>query len=372
MRPSIRLTYIAAPARVLARLSRMVAGQASNVPVRNLRRDAPEASLHRKQSFVTLMRGVLASLVIITSPLVLILQGQVAQGETTHSEAAGKAAAIEVSIQAGMLTLRASNAPLAEVLNAIGEHAGMEIVLKGDLSNPITQSFSGMALDQGLQRLLDGANFVMIYGSVHDEGSPRPLVELRVYGGVAGEIATTGESAEELAEGAAAARRAVMLGIAPQAEGDMGLHEDIVGLERDDRIHAMRWLADLGDTAAVTTLGRFLALDKVSSVRSEAAMALSNIGGEAAVKALELGLGDDNPDVRFQVVDALSGIDGRRTALLLGQVLFSEPDVEIRMTAVLRLGEEHSEAARSFLEAAAEDPDDWVRETANSILGFWD
>ena len=42
------------------------------------------------------------------------------------------------------------------------------------------------------------------------------------------------------------------------------------------------------------------------------------------------------------------------------------------MVAVVGLGEEHSEAAWALLEAASNDPDNKVRETANLILATWD
>ena len=50
----------------------------------------------------------------------------------------------------------------------------------------------------------------------------------------------------------------------------------------------MQWFDDLGDESAIKALGRFPALDHQSAIRAEAALALGNIGGEAATKALEL------------------------------------------------------------------------------------
>ncbi len=85
-----------------------------------------------------------------------------------------------------------------------------------------------------------------------------------------------------------------------------------------------------------------------------------------------MGLGDDDPGVRLEVVDALSGIKDSHTALRLGRVLFGEPDPEVRLFAVVGLGEEHSEAAWALLEAAADDPDSKVSETANLILATWE
>ena len=109
-------------------------------------------------------------------------------------------------------------------------------------------------------------------------------------------------------------------------------------------------------------------MDRDPAVRGEAALALSSIGGEAATEALELGLGDVDPDVRFQVVEGIGGGAGFRNTLKLGQVLFGESDPEVRMSAIAGLGRAESEAAWGFLEVAAQDPDEQVRDYATTIL----
>ena len=372
IRPPIGQRYSAALPRGFPRLLKMVPEQVSRVLLSSSQFGAPNASRHRHKRHVARLRSFLASFAIAVSALVLIQPGQVAYGEATQDEPAANSVIIEVSYNSGMFTLQASNAPLADVLQAIADQAGIEIVLAGDLSFPITRSYSDVALEDGLQRLMGDASYVMIYGSVPDGEDPAPLIELRVYADIMGTAGAISQSGAVSPEDAAIALRAVTLSLAPTAEGDEGLHEEIAGLERDERILAMQWLADFEDSIAVATLGRFLALDKDSAVRSEAAFALSGIGSDAAAEALAIGLGDDDPGVRLEVVDALSGIEDFDTALRLGQVLFGEPDPEVRLFAVVGLGEEHSEAAWILLEAAADDPDNKVSEAANSILAAWE
>ena len=158
------------------------------------------------------------------------------------------------------------------------------------------------------------------------------------------------------------------LDLGPVPDHDSGLFEDLAGLDRDERLYAMEWLAGLGDLAAVKALRHFLALDPDSAVRGEAALALKSIGGEAASKALVLGLGDVEPEVRFQAVEAMGEAASFRNTLALGQVLFGETDPEIRMSAIAGLSRVSSEAALAFLEAAAQVPHEQVRDYANDIL----
>ena len=321
------------------------------------------------------VRGVLIALF-----WVILLQGHLVYGQTVSRQAdggetTGESALIEVSIDSGLLTLRASEAPLADVLREIAAQAGIEVALNGEFEHPVTQSFSGVAVEQGLKRLIGDVAFIMIYGPDHSGGGPPPLVGLRVYELVAVEATVIDKRNDELAtdmsRSAVIARRSVMLGLGPAPEYDEGLHKDIASLDRDQRLYAMQWLADEGDQAAVWALGRFLALDEDPLVRGEAALALKDIGGAEAADALELGLGDIDPDVRFQVVDALSGMGGFEATLKLGQVIFGDSDPEVRITALAGLGSEKSEAAQAFLEAAVEDSDERVREVAEFILVDW-
>ncbi len=306
-----------------------------------------------------------------------LAQGDAVSGETLFrdipaSESANNIAQIDVRIDSGLLSLHSRDAPLAEVLAEISRQAGIELVVEVELGYPVSKSFSNEPLARALQRLLSGTNYIMIYGPSEDTVSPPYPVALRIYGISPGARSSTGapafEGGEDLSQEAAIARRAVALSLGPVPDHDSGLFEDLAGLDRDQRRDAMQWLADLGDLAAVEALRHFLALDPDPAVRGEAALALRSIGGEAATEALVLGLGDVDPDVRFQVVEAIGEADDFRNTLALGQVLFGETDPEIRMSAIAGLSRVSSEAALAFLEAAAQDPHEQVRDYANDIV----
>lgn len=309
-----------------------------------------------------------------------LLQGHAAYAgppngaETTAGESIF-AADLKVSINAGRLTLHAENASMTDVLAAIGQQAGFKISIQGEFDQTVTESFENEPLNEAVADLLWDTSFVMIYGKAPVDGGPPQLVEITVNSRSANQvlpvIASVGDYSEDQSEAAISNRRAVMLGLNSDLEDEPELFAELAGLEENRRLYAMQWLADQGDGDAISILGRFLALDNEPSIRTEAALVLGDIGSEAASQSLALGLGDGDPDVRFQVVEAIGGAVRPDTTLLLGQVLFGEVDPEVRMSALAGLGRSRSEAAWVFIEAAAEDHDPEVRKIANDLLATW-
>ncbi len=343
-----------------------------------------------KEAPSVLARLVQAGILFWAIILAALLQGHVAYADPADGrQAAGQetvdAPDIRVRIDSGLLTLQADDASLADVLTVIGQQSGIEIIMQGDLDSPVTKSFVDEPLGGAIADLLRDTIFVMTYGKALAENDPPPLVQIRVIARSASPAApvtpstgnytataSTGDYSEDHTEAAIAARRAMALGFEPVPENDVGLFAELAGLENNQRQYAMQWLGEQGDAEAIGALGRFLALDDDPAIRNEAALALGDIGNEAASQALVLGLGDRNPDVRFQIVEAMGGVAGQSTTLVLGQILFSEPDPEVRISAIAGLGRWRSEAARAFLEAATEDQDLDARRIANDILANWD
>ena len=87
---------------------------------------------------------------------------------------------INVSVHEGLLTLRAMDAPLADVLSSIGEAAGFRVVFKGDIDTPISWTLTDVPLEIALQRLLRRRSYVMTYDELQGEGEMRHLAEVRI------------------------------------------------------------------------------------------------------------------------------------------------------------------------------------------------
>jgi len=266
-----------------------------------------------------------------------------------------------LTVQGTQVSADLNAVSLAVLLREMGQRAGFAVVLQGDLDHLVSAHFRDLPMDAALRRVVGSEHaLVMRYEPAREPGMPGRLLEVRVYGDVRGDpdrvtvapVAPRGEGGAQKVEAPP--------GPDPEAPG---AYSGPAGMA------AVRALAARGDAASVAALGRILDTSSDPAVRREAIEALSRIGGEEAADALAHGLGDDDSAIRTGVVDALGDMGDEHATRMLGQVLFSESEPDIRLTAVARLGERDSDAARAFLDAAADDPDPLVRDAARKALG---
>ena len=77
-----------------------------------------------------------------------------------------------------MLTVELRDAPMADVLLAIGAQAGFEVVIRGNLGGAVTWSFSDLPVDKCIRRLLDDSSLIMIYAPSQGHAGVRPVVRV--------------------------------------------------------------------------------------------------------------------------------------------------------------------------------------------------
>ena len=284
-----------------------------------------------------------------------------AEGWAADSAPAGT---FQLDYRDGRVSLEASDAALAQILQDLAVQAQFHLVLKGHTSRPVTLSLVEVPLETGLRRLIGDLSAVLIYHPDQpDEAEGPRLRKLLVRGDAPG--ATLASVPRRLFH-------SDRLGLVLVDETDPDLRADLAQLPAEERAAAMAWLAGQGGAAAIGALGFFLALDEDPKVRREAAAALERLGGDKVVPAIATGLGDQDPDVRFQAVQALGARAGEPSTMALGQVLFGESDPEIRAQAVVKLAETRTEANRALLESATHDSDPQVRDIAEDLLLNWD
>ena len=90
-----------------------------------------------------------------------------------------QAGPLTVEMTQTTLSVNADDVPLAEVLLAIGQRAKARILIESVLEDQVgkervTTSFAGLAMDDGLRRLLKNRNFILGFG-------PSGVDEIRVY-----------------------------------------------------------------------------------------------------------------------------------------------------------------------------------------------
>jgi hypothetical protein len=264
--------------------------------------------------------------------------------------------AIQVKIQRGLLTVDLRDAPLAEVLRAIGERAGLKVAIDGDASSLVTKSFAGVPLEEGIKRLVGGAPLVFKYATSPGETAAVALSEVWIYVRSAGDQKVTGAEVTE------------QPGV---ATSENWVDQALLRPEPGTRLDAVRELARQPEEATVGVLGQIVSWDEDPIVRREAAAALGRIGGAEAAAALTPALSDQEPAVRMQAVRAVGRIGDDGGAQALGAVSIGDPDPLVRRLAVRALGAQEIAESRSALEAATSDPNESVRREAASALSRW-
>jgi len=134
------------------------------------------------------------------------------------------------------------------------------------------------------------------------------------------------------------------------------------------RATAAKLLGDLESETDSTQLAAMLRSDSDSIVRLRAAEALRFIGGEAAVAGLAQGLSDPMEDVRLAATRGLRELDPGYAKPQLARLLLEDPHYEIKVQAARALGLTGDPEMRPLLQAALEDPNEFVRAAAANAL----
>jgi len=286
---------------------------------------------------------------ILVAALVLVGERQVLANSDGTSAIHGK-------IQRGLLTVDLRDAPLAEVLRAIGERAGLKVAIDGEASSLVTESFAGVPLEEGIKRLVGDASLVFKYAASPGDASAVALSEVWIYVRSPGDQEVTGADVNEQPD---------------VATSENWVNQALLRPEPVARLDAVRELARQPEEATVGVLGQILSGDEDPIVRREAAAALGRVGGAEAAAALTPALSDKEPAVRMQAVRAIGRIGDDGGAQALGAVLSGDPDPLVRRLAVRALSAQGIAVSRAALEAATSDPNESVRREAASALARW-
>jgi HEAT repeats len=238
---------------------------------------------------------------------------------------------LEVSVESGRLSVRAQEAPLSRVLEAIGSHAGFKVVLTGDLDTPVTETLIDVPVEEGLRSLTRWDSVVLIYGEASGEDETVRLTELWVVG-AAGALPTRQLSGVRGGERQAGAPPSLSRPVA----ADRSEHRDAVARARD----LLAEVREQGVPANVDLLRAVAKTDQSPLVRRAAIMALAREPGV-------LGVGE------------------------LQQVATVDPSLPVRNAAIWALASIKSAEAGGALRVMLNDPDGAIRATAHSALAQW-
>jgi HEAT repeats len=295
------------------------------------------------------------------SVLGLWLMGGAMAPVTLPAAQAGEArpwTVVDVDVSRGELTVDVHDAPLPELLRTVGEKAGIALTFRGDVDAVVTESFSGVPLEEGIRRLARGHSVTAAYAVSTDAPTREVLTAIWVVG---------------RATGADSARAsAITRGPQPPSSG-----EDSRSATADPvvaRIGEIRTLADeagRGDQAAAVRLADVSVSEPEVRVREQAVAALARIKGPLVEPALTVALDDAAVSVRMRAVRGLRGTGTDTAVASLARASTDDTDPEVRLAALSALVSFPGHTMVQGLVRAAADPDRRVRDAAFRGLTWW-
>jgi HEAT repeat protein len=247
----------------------------------------------------------------------------------------------EVVVERGRLTLSVQNALLAEVLQAIGEKAGIAIEIRGDLTERITTSFTDILLEEALRQLLRGQSFALSYGPSASDAKRTSLIAISVL-------------ARSRVKPAATAAKVSTVG------------------EQREKLRRIQALARQKDTKAVRELSTLALSDPSPFVRSRAVSALGRLRNQETLAPLTWALKDQSSSVRIQALQGIKNLKGGDSIGVLQAMVVNDPDPTVRRQAVRLLSTIRSPEVPQVLKWAVADGDAAVSRDAKQAVKRWE
>jgi len=261
----------------------------------------------------------------------------------------------KVQVEDGRLSLKAKGMALEDVLLRISHAAGFKIRFYGDIRNPVNLSLDRVPLLQGMQRLLNNYSWLVIYGrntAARPDTPGKEISEVMVLDG-----RDSGSPFFDFYPGAGHSQ------IKTPTQESPGYPDRFSGLE------VFQQLDQFDESTAILLLDRIIKRDADPFIRGQAVTALADFGTKHSITSMGAAIGDDDVAVRHRAVDGLGRVGGEQAIQLLGQVLFSESDPQVRRSAIRMLATHTDQpSSRAFLRAALKDADEEVRVLALQAL----
>jgi hypothetical protein len=273
---------------------------------------------------------------LIVAAIACMIHGAAVAAASEAQSVAEDSSDIVVELRDGLLTLRAVNASLDEVIGEIGAKAGFTTTIYGNFEARFDRSFDAAPLERALRKLLAGVSNIIWF----DETPERKVMEIFLFG-------NTGSGSVSV-------------------EPDPLPTTTVVVNRRLDRTRAEQITrsaerASSGDTGAIAELANMLRTDPDPAVRGATAEALGEIGSADTAVILQSGVRDDNQMVRIRSIRALALISNDQSTQILADLLFNHPDTRTRLLAGWALGQHGSALAQTYLDTARKDGDELVR-----------
>jgi hypothetical protein len=299
----------------------------------------------------------LVRFVLALSAALALATGWVAAQSPTHS----------VTYADGLLTLRARNAPLADVFATLARQGLVEIIGSDRLSGLITIDLEAQRVVAAVPALLTDYNFVVTMPPAR-QGQTQPVVRVRVHSRRGGIVPAVGPIAIAELDAVRAADEEEEKPD-PDEEPDPEEEADRAA-EHADRVAEVaeyERLGRFGPTVPIADLAELLD-EENPLLRTRALTELNARSTPQSITHLIEGLSDEETSVRYHAVDLLGRRSDAVSLKQLGELLVSSDDTLVRYGAFMALAMRADPASVPFVEAVAADGDRIIHTAAATFL----
>jgi HEAT repeats len=279
----------------------------------------------------------------------LLMGGAIGAEPGNRTALSAEGEQLSVAMEDGIVTIEAREVPLAEVLRAIGEQAGIVVMVEGGDGDRISRSLSDVSVSEAIRLLLGDVPSAVTYKTLSGQ-----LAEIHV----------------RLVARQAAARApdASGTGSVDSSDPEAPLEDPEITPDdpHDHRLAFVRKAARAPQADALDALSALVLEDDDPLIRGSAAAALGKLSGAGAREALGAALADRDHRVRRRVARVLGEQGGEFAVDALSRVLMEERVPKVRRMAAWALSRMGDEAALSALEMARHDLDPTVRNIAEA------
>ncbi len=258
---------------------------------------------------------------------------------------------IEVEVEAGRVSIDATNVPLDELVETLAREGGLRLVRREPLRRSVSVDIDSRPLADVLDELLKTQSY-LLFLPVESAAKPRqPNDEpgipatLWIFPEHSGDAASALLFFENiLIQGQAGEKKAAIRELRRLGTAEAVQSLSLALGDNDERIRnaAIEALTKIGGDEALAVLAS-AASAAAPGMRADAAEAIAMAGGPSARAYLELALGDDDPRVRAAAVESLGDLGDGGAQDIIRSAL-SDPDAEVRRRAVEILEDLNDEA----------------------------
>jgi hypothetical protein len=271
------------------------------------------------------------------------------------------------------VTVKASSAPLADVIGEVVKLANVEVIGLDKLSGPLSVDIADHELEKALGILLYGVNYSIGKRPSPDSSEPPRLV-LRILSmaqGADGSVKVDGPLHSPALDMLVAE---AMADDQDQKESDADDDPDYEDDVRNERNEAAKLAAEgkFGPKADVEELMTLMG-NYNDFIRVEALKALAARPIPTALTPLAKALGDECWEIRTVAVDALARLRDAESLARVGELLMKsddDPDVQVDALRVLaqRAQPESLTHLRGYMKAPPKDQDGRLREAVQQMI----